>query len=371
MLLTHYPTSYHPELRVQYVDSEGDRIDVNSELEWAEMFEQFPNDSVIKIHILEGNAGKYFKDGPSAEPISIYNADKTPVSPSCGFLKSTVPKCLEMFFPSGKILPYNVPSFLGGIVTVTKQTSQLEVDIDVDISKLRTTLFNKGLSHFDHKEYDIANHTFRALCVLDPQNPLNYYNVACAESLSGNIAEATLQLSKAIELGYQDFAHMAKDSDLDNIRNTKEFYELCRRTPIILTDQFTESGSQEPPFVVSPEVPLTQDLPEVPREPPFVASPVSEIPPVPEVPKVIPKPREEPVAPQIFPVISPVPEVPQVPEVLEVPEVPSNPFIFDAIWQKELDVLRDIGFMNDEIIIPILARNKGNVERTVMELLDM
>jgi hypothetical protein len=38
---------------------------------------------------------------------------------------------------------------------------------------------------------------------------------------------------------------------------------------------------------------------------------------------------------------------------------------------SELEVLHDIGYLNDEMIIPVLEKNKGNIQRTVLELLDM
>jgi len=43
----------------------------------------------------------------------------------------------------------------------------------------------------------------------------------------------------------------------------------------------------------------------------------------------------------------------------------------DFEYNAELEVLRDIGYMNDELVMPILEKNKGNVQQTVLELLDL
>jgi len=53
-----------------------------------------------------------------------------------------------------------------------------------------------------------------------------YYNLCCIYSLKGEKAMAVKYLKKSIEAGYADYRHILEDSDLDNIRNEKEFKEL-------------------------------------------------------------------------------------------------------------------------------------------------
>lgn len=53
-----------------------------------------------------------------------------------------------------------------------------------------------------------------------------YYNFSCTYSLLNNKPMALTYLKKSIDAGYIDYAHIQKDSDLDNIRNEKEFKEI-------------------------------------------------------------------------------------------------------------------------------------------------
>jgi hypothetical protein len=56
-----------------------------------------------------------------------------------------------------------------------------------------------------------------------------YYNLTCIYALSNDKKMAIMTLSKAIEAGYNDYRHVQSDTDLDSIRNEKEFLELNRK----------------------------------------------------------------------------------------------------------------------------------------------
>ncbi len=58
-----------------------------------------------------------------------------------------------------------------------------------------------------------------------------YYNLACVYSLNKQINKAIDNLKKALELGYNDRAHIEEDSDLDNIRKDKQFIKLVEKMP--------------------------------------------------------------------------------------------------------------------------------------------
>ena len=53
---------------------------------------------------------------------------------------------------------------------------------------------------------------------LEPANPLVFYNLACSYSLTEQFDHAVLALEKALQLGYRDFAWLAKDPDLKKLR---------------------------------------------------------------------------------------------------------------------------------------------------------
>lgn len=49
------------------------------------------------------------------------------------------------------------------------------------------------------------------------------YNLACAYALTGKKAEALAAFDRAVELGFDDWDHVAEDTDLDSIRNEEGF----------------------------------------------------------------------------------------------------------------------------------------------------
>ena len=53
-----------------------------------------------------------------------------------------------------------------------------------------------------------------------------YYNLSCIYSLSNNRTSSITYLKKAIDSGWNDYRHIQFDTDLDNIRNEKEFVLL-------------------------------------------------------------------------------------------------------------------------------------------------
>jgi tetratricopeptide (TPR) repeat protein len=54
---------------------------------------------------------------------------------------------------------------------------------------------------------------------LRPKDPFVHYNLACSFSLMGMFSESLGSLEKAIDLGYDDLAHLVNDSDLDSLRD--------------------------------------------------------------------------------------------------------------------------------------------------------
>jgi tetratricopeptide (TPR) repeat protein len=224
------------------------------------------------------------------------------------------------------------------------------VDINVDISQLGDAIHHKAMDYLNIKEYKQASQTFRAQCFLQPSNPVAYYNVACSESLLGNLDEALSYLNQSIDKGYRNLSHMKSDEDFDNIRQTDGFKMACFR----LNDLIVSEESPAPTPVPKPE-----PTPEVPEPTPVPAvEPIPEVPETKPVPQVIPQPDPEPqVIPQVV-------DVPLVPQFVPYPIPEALPY------SEELQVLHDIGYLNDNINIPILVKNKGNIQQTVLDLLD-
>ena len=67
------------------------------------------------------------------------------------------------------------------------------------------------------------------LVSIQPEEPILRYNLACSLALVGRKDESLDELSRAIDLGYDDLAHMMRDRDLETIRGSERFVDLARR----------------------------------------------------------------------------------------------------------------------------------------------
>ncbi len=69
----------------------------------------------------------------------------------------------------------------------------------------------------------------RRLATLRPDSQLVLYNLACSLALTGQADEAMDALRRAIELGYEDVAHMLQDEDLVSLHGDARFTRLLER----------------------------------------------------------------------------------------------------------------------------------------------
>jgi tetratricopeptide (TPR) repeat protein len=93
---------------------------------------------------------------------------------------------------------------------------------NVDILVFLGDAFSKRGMVLDGLEID------KRLVRICPEEPTFYYNLACSYSLLGDVDPAFKALQKAIQLGYQNFEHLQKDADLDNLRKDRRFIELMK-----------------------------------------------------------------------------------------------------------------------------------------------
>jgi hypothetical protein len=80
-----------------------------------------------------------------------------------------------------------------------------------------TGMYEKGL------EADLK------LARLRPQDPLVHYNLACSFALMGMLSKSLVSLEVAIDLGYDDLAHLVNDSDLDSLRDEDGYRVLIHK----------------------------------------------------------------------------------------------------------------------------------------------
>jgi tetratricopeptide (TPR) repeat protein len=84
----------------------------------------------------------------------------------------------------------------------------------------------RGLNYFYNGDFDNALNDLQTVIEITPDVPDGYYNLACYYSVKNNAAESIANLEKAFQLGYNNFDHLEKDSDLDNIRSRPEYAKL-------------------------------------------------------------------------------------------------------------------------------------------------
>jgi peroxiredoxin len=66
---------------------------------------------------------------------------------------------------------------------------------------------------------------------------LCHYNIACARSLQGRKDEALAAFGQSLDDGFDDFDHIAQDTDLDPIRHEPRFVQLVERARASATDE--------------------------------------------------------------------------------------------------------------------------------------
>ena len=93
-------------------------------------------------------------------------------------------------------------------------------------------------------------------------NPIeNYYDAACLYSIMDEKEKAIAYLREALEVGYRKFAHINRDRDLNNIRNTAEFKALIKKyeekhQQEIASDDAEDDSAYE---MKVEEIPFTKD----------------------------------------------------------------------------------------------------------------
>jgi len=308
-------------MRLQYSDADGDLCTITSSMEWTEMSLELANQTVFRLSVAEGEAhGRYFKDGPVPQLISAYT-DSAALSTSelPDDVPSKVTKALANLFPGGKILPHNLPSFLENVVKI-KTRDDRSVDLDVDVPQLSTALHNRAyhliLNSTRTSDLKEAKACLISQLVLAPKNHIALYNLACAESLMGNLPAAITALRSSIQEGFLDVSYMSTDRDLQNLHGLPEFQALVRSV---------RAGEVIPVAVPVAEVVVLDPIAQL-----FSPEPVSE------------------------PVLEPVVSEPIA--------------IQPKKYEQELQVLAEMGFLDESMLLEVLEQT-GSVEQTLNSLL--
>jgi tetratricopeptide (TPR) repeat protein len=216
-----------------------------------------------------------------------------------------------------------IPSLVNMLTTTTTPSSD-EIGIDINLSQLNYRINSFGVLLLEKKKYLEAKDLFTLALQLQPEDNLFYYNLACAESLLGNLDEAVKQLRNAVLHGYTKVDHLENDVDFTNIAHLSEFQELVYQLRL-----------NQPDTYVWPALPVT----------PIV---------VPKQPEALPKPEEKkPVEPEPTPVLK---------------EMPVKQEASSVKYQKELEILANMGFTNTDANLDFLCAHNGDLNEVILLL---
>jgi len=230
---------YHVEMALQYVDSDGDRITVESNSEWQEAVRELKKQGDdARMFVGERRDRVYFRDAAPPKVMGFYEEAKQSgasvrvllqaASDDASALQSAVTQCIANQFPNGKILPYNLPAWLQDAVRVVSRNVAV-ADIDVDIERLWNVMTQRSLALFDEREYSAARDLLVDLTNWRPTSAVSWYNLACANSLLADVDAALSALDLAFRHGYKNLAHTLVDPDLANLRAAPKFATFIDR----------------------------------------------------------------------------------------------------------------------------------------------
>jgi len=188
------------------------------------------------------------------------------------------------------------------------------------------------------------------------------YNLACCESLRGNLEAALKLLQDAVTAGWTDARHMEKDEDLAPLKNLDAFKALVAAL----------QADQPQPFRFVPPTPPAAAKNEKKEDKPAV------VPLVPlQPPSVAPL---QPIYPTLTPIVAPVPPaVPSAPAEV-APVAPAKPVVQPlqpaqtsssiADFDDKLKTLEAMGFVDRRKNITLLVKHKGDLVAAIQSLLD-
>ncbi|MEM7244715.1 MAG: M56 family metallopeptidase [Acidobacteriota bacterium] len=105
--------------------------------------------------------------------------------------------------------------------------------------KLRLAWFNLGLASLKTGDFRLASDAFQQSHDLGFKPGTSAYNVACAQSLAGNVGPGLDWLAKAMDLGFHDLHHVSSDDDLDNLRSDPRFDELVAEMQVRMESDYS------------------------------------------------------------------------------------------------------------------------------------
>jgi len=178
--------------------------------------------------------------------------------------------------------------------------------------------------------------------------PQKLYNVACFCCLVGNFESAVANLEKAVTSGFSRARQMSNNPDLTPLHSHPKWEQLVAQVNKNKQARIQNFRDRKPWRARKHCPPPQESNPEPPKAPEV---PVQEPIPEPEIPK------EE---------ISPEQEIPEIPEVVEVAVAVQE---VEPVMKAHLEVLREMGFVDNDRNLVALLHTKGDIEKAILHLL--
>jgi hypothetical protein len=294
-VIRHMWNSAPKRLHVEYVDEDGDRVRVGSELEWSEALQHHIdlNQHVVRLFARRGRKGtdaSVVEDSESesdrpdrtgtapAVPrlnMPVVKHDDAPMSlsaPEAAMPRETtdVSAVMSREATEGTSEHENTIDLLSRlfdcdaakeiqdmfskvdfapIVTRRVDAVAQEVHVDVDKIALRHFTVTRTNLWIGNGLYEKAESTLDAAMRVWPDDHIFEYNAACSSSLRGDLEKSLELLSIAVDHGYRNVQQLKRDPDLENARGHPDFsrvIDAARGDQVVVADA-------EPEVVAAPK----------------------------------------------------------------------------------------------------------------------
>lgn len=145
-------------------------------------------------------------------------------------------EAMAHFKEASRLIPHD-PTAYYNIGDFYYQSGRMEQAVEYFKEALRIapkdvkTLFMMGSVMAKQGKLDAALGYYEEALALDPESIPGHYNMACVLARKKEIGRAVESLHKAIEAGFNDWDHLRKDPDLENIRHTREYQAMISLNP--------------------------------------------------------------------------------------------------------------------------------------------
>eukprot|EP00667_Euglena_gracilis_P016246 EG_transcript_16978 len=235
----------HEGLRLEYEDTDGDRVVLESQEEWEECLRAGPYTTAnpLRLHATKRRAAKAEKDSskcrkcPAKEEESQAAAEAESAPPSDG-VPSGEPAPASSSAGTGEAAAIvqryiqvsntaAVPAeWLACAFTPTPSRDPRDVELDVDLDVFAACLCQKALALMEGNDNLKALQMLQEAFALRPRHE-TMYNIACCLAQLGRADEALQSLEASIAMGFAKYDHMLHDEDLASLRGDERFLALA------------------------------------------------------------------------------------------------------------------------------------------------